>query len=178
MTSATALSVTGVPAGATSSFSPATITPVPGSSTLTIGNTGAVSPGSYQLTITGTSTTPALQRSRTVGLDVFTAAPSAPSLSTPANGAVGVGLGPLFTWTASTQPTSYVVEIATDAAFTNIVYTSPAITATSFQAPNVLSLGTTYRARVRGTNICGSGNNSTVATFTTRSAPGTCSGGD
>ncbi|MBK9655588.1 MAG: choice-of-anchor J domain-containing protein [Rhodanobacteraceae bacterium] len=172
--SSTNLSVSGVPAGATSNFSVNPINPVPGNSTLTIGNTAAATPGNYTLTITGTSASPAQTRSRTVGLQLFTAAPAAPTGLLPASGASGLGLGPTLSWTATAQSANYVVEVATDAAFTNIVYTSPATTATSVQVPTVLLAGTTYRWRVRGTNLCGPGTNSATSTFTTRFAPGTC----
>ena len=47
------LSVSGVPAGATASFSPSSVTSG-GSSTLTI-NAGTAAPGSYTLTVTGTA---------------------------------------------------------------------------------------------------------------------------
>jgi hypothetical protein len=177
-TSATNLSVSGVPAGATSSFSPATINPTPGTSTLTIGNIGAAAPGSYTLTITGSSTTPALTRSRTVNLDVFAGgAPAAPTGLAPASGTGGQLLGPTLSWAPTAQSTSYVVEIATDGAFANIVYTSPPITTTSLQVPTVLTANTTYHWRVRGANLCGAGSNSATSTFTTRVAPGTCGPG-
>jgi hypothetical protein len=49
-----AFSVTGLPAGATASFSPTSVTPS-GTSTLTVATTTATPPGSYPLTIRGTS---------------------------------------------------------------------------------------------------------------------------
>jgi hypothetical protein len=49
-----ALSVTGLPSGASASFSPASITGA-GSSTLFLATTSSVSPGTFSLTITGTS---------------------------------------------------------------------------------------------------------------------------
>jgi hypothetical protein len=53
-TGTVAFSVTGLPAGATASFSPTSVTPS-GTSTLTITTTTAILPGSYPLTIRGTS---------------------------------------------------------------------------------------------------------------------------
>ena len=49
------LSIMGVPAGATSSFSPSSVTPA-GTSVLTISNTGAATAGSYDLTVKANST--------------------------------------------------------------------------------------------------------------------------
>jgi PKD repeat protein len=53
-TGTVAFSVTGLPAGATASFSPTSVTPS-GTSTLTVATTTATPPGSYPLTIRGTS---------------------------------------------------------------------------------------------------------------------------
>ncbi len=173
-TGETTLGVSGFPAGVTTAFAPASINPVPGSSTLTLGNTGAAAAGTYQLTINGTSSAPAMSRSRTVELTIDTAAPAAPTTTSPAVGFLGTSLGPTLTWTASAQTVNYVAEIATDMAFTNIVFTSPTITTTSVQVPAVLTTGTNYFWRVRGDNSCGAGTYSAVASFTTRLAPGLC----
>ena len=51
-----ALSVSGVPGGATSTFTPSSVV-APGSSTLSVTASSSTSPGSYSLTITGTSGT-------------------------------------------------------------------------------------------------------------------------
>jgi PKD repeat protein len=53
-TGTAAFSVTGLPAGATASFSPTSVTPS-GTSTLTVATTAVTPPGSYPLTIRGTS---------------------------------------------------------------------------------------------------------------------------
>lgn len=175
-TSATTLAATGLPGGATANFSSATINPVPGTSTLTIGTAG-VAPGSYTFNVTGTSTSPAQTRSRSLGLQVFSNAPAAPTAQSPANGALNQTLFPTLTWAASAQTDTYVAEVATDAAFTNIVFTSPAISGTSLAVNTALQPNTTYHWRVRGSNLCGPGNNSAPATFTTRPAAGTCAVG-
>ena len=68
-----ALSASGLPKGATASFSPASIT-TSGSSTMTVGTSNSkrnsTPSGSYTLTITGRSTSPALTHSTTVTLTV------------------------------------------------------------------------------------------------------------
>ena len=61
------LSVSGLPAGATASFNPASVTPA-GSSTLTITTAGGAVPGTYTLTITGVSGS--LSHSATVSLTI------------------------------------------------------------------------------------------------------------
>lgn len=174
----TALSVTGLPPGTTAAFSPATINPVPGTSILTIGNTAAGTPGSYTLTVTGTGGTPAVAKARQVQLDLFTAVPGAPTLNSPPNSSVNTSLAPLFTWTASTQGVNYIVEIATDQGFTNIIHTSPNLTDTSYQLPaGVLVFGTRYFWRVRPDNACGDGAVSQVRSFATRLQVGQCGAG-
>jgi subtilisin family serine protease len=44
--------------------------------------------------------------------------PSAPTLSSPANGATGVSIPATFTWNASTGATSYRVQVSTSSSFT------------------------------------------------------------
>ncbi|AVP97036.1 hypothetical protein C7S18_07445 [Ahniella affigens] len=171
------LAANDLPAGATSSL-PASFGAVPGTETWTISNLNAVAAGSYTLRVSGSSTSPSLLRERTVGLTVDSAAPVAPTASSPADGAQSVAYGPLLTWTATAQTQSYIAEIATDNAFTNIVFTSSPTAGTSVQVPAILTPATTYFWRVRGANACGPGSNSAVASFTTRFAPGICAVGE
>ncbi len=156
------LSVTGNPAGTTVGFSTNPVTP-PGSSTLTIGNTTAAAAGSYNINIMGTSGVTTTQT--TVGLNVYTVAPSAPTLTSPANGATGVSTSPTLVWAAVSGTADYTVEVATDAGFTNIVFTDT-LAGTNTTA-NGLNANTTYYWRVRGQNTCGTGVNSTIFSFVT-----------
>lgn len=171
-TGAATLNVSNAPPGTTASFSPMSIASIPGNSTLTIGNTAGGTAGSYTMTIEATS---GQTRSRTVELNLFTQTPAAPALQQPADAAVDTSIAPLLSWDAAVQGQTYVVEIATDVAFNNIVQTSPALTATSYQA-DALNVDTQYFWRVRGANICGDGSASAPRSFTTRPAAGVCSG--
>jgi hypothetical protein len=72
------LSASGLPAGASASFAPASVTGGSGSSTLTVSTTAATAAGTYTLTIAGTSGT--LSHSTTVTL-VVTAPPPAPDFT-------------------------------------------------------------------------------------------------
>ncbi len=175
-TSATSLSAT-VPPSTTFSFTPSSIAVVPGTSILSVNTTGAV-PGTYVIGVTGSSTTPALSRSRSANLTIDSAAPTGPSLVSPATGAQGLSFGPLLTWSAVAQANTYIVEVATDSGFATIVFTSAPTSATSVQLPAVLIAGTNYFWRVRANNSCGDGVNSATSTFTTRFAPGTCGVGE
>ncbi len=169
-----ALSVQGAPAGATASFSGNPVTP-PGLSRLTIANTAAAAPGRYTITVAGV--TPTVTHTSTVGLDLFAARPSAPVLLTPADGLASVSTRPTFTWEPAADATSYAIQVATDAAFTQIVQTASAVNDTRWQPAGDLATNTTYYWRVQATNACGAGAFSAVFRFTTRAGPDQCSPG-
>ena len=160
------LSVTGAPAGTTTSFATNPVTTLPGASSLTVGNTAGLAAGSYNFNVVGTWT-PGPNETLPLTLQVSSAAPSTPALTAPANAATGVSVNPTLTWNAATQAGEYVLEIATDAAFSNIVYTRT-VTGTSHAVQTSLAGSTQHHWRVRSTNACGAGNNSPVFTFTTQ----------
>ena len=166
------LAASPLPTNATANFSVNPVTP-PGSSQLTIGNTGAVAAGSYNIDVVGVATTST--HTTTVGLSVFTLAPGAPTLLLPANNAINVAIQPTFSWNVPSQAMSYTIEIATDAGFTNIVHTGTAAGTTYNGA--TLNSNTTYYWRVRADNLCGAGVNSAVFKFRTQAAAGDCAVG-
>ncbi len=165
---AVTLSVTGQPAGSTATLSPNSLPTTPATATLTIGNLGAAAAGEYTLTVTATGGPQPINT--TAQLNLFTAVPTAASLTTPANGATGVLAQPTLIWTASTQGLSYTVELATDAGFTNIVI-SNTTQLTSYAVPSFLAGSTTYYWRVRAENGCGAAPVSPTSTFTVRATP-------
>ncbi len=166
------LGATGNPAPTTVGFVPNPVTPLPGSSTLTVGNTGTVAAGPYTINVTGSAAGP-INLNQNVTLNVFTATPGTPTPTAPANAATGVALTPTFTWSAASQASSYTLEIATDAAFTTIVHTSPALSTTTYNGAT-LNSNTAYYWRVRAVNACNTGSNSAAFTFTTLALPGDC----
>lgn len=159
------MSTSGLPAGVTQSWSVNPVTPN-GNTTLTIGNTGAATPGTYSVNIIGTHASVG-SRQETVTLNIATAAPGAATLSAPANYATGVALSPNLTWNALSGAASYDVQIATDPAFSNIVRSASGLTATSYTPSPALDAGTVYYWRVRGNNACGGGTYSNVWAFRT-----------
>ena len=167
------LGTTGTPAGATTNFSVNPVTP-PGSSALTVG-TAAVAAGNYSFDITGSSTTGT--KNVTVGLNVATAAPGAPTLLTPANNALNVPAAPTFTWNAVAGATTYSIQVATDAGFSNIVASATGLAAPTWTSNVTLNTSTLYYWRVQASNACGIGTYSSVFTFTTVAAPGDCTTG-
>jgi hypothetical protein len=161
------LTIDGKPLTMSAVFNPATVTP-PGSSMLTLGNTGGVAAGSYDMTITGTAGT--TTHSTDINLTLFDAVPGAPALTAPSNGAVDVLLDTVFEWSAATNATSYTLEVARDAAFTTIV-DAVSTDATTTSLSTSLDSITQYYWRVTPFNTCGTGTPSAVWSFTTRPIP-------
>jgi len=167
-----ALAATGNPSGSTATVDPTTVTP-PGTASLSVTSDSSVTPGSYTVTVTGTSGS--ITKSIDFGLTYYTESAAAPALDTPADGASSVPVQPVLTWDAADQAGSYLVELATDADFNNIVI-SETVTTTSFQPDAALGLDTEYWWRVTASNTCGA-NISSVRSFRTAPAPGECSTG-
>lgn len=163
-------SVSGAPAGASSSFSANPVTPGVGS-TLTIGNTAGIAPGHHDFTL-GASSTSGIQN-RNLGLDVATSIAAAPTVISPVGGETNVAALPTFTWNADPEAVSYMIEIATDAGFAQIVR-SASVTEPTYTETVPLDTSTQYFWRVRVINGCGVGANSAVSSFTTIPAPGDC----
>ena len=164
------LAAAGNPAGTTVGFSTNPVIP-PGSSTLTISGTGGATAGSYPIQVDGTSTTGT--KTRNVTFNLFTTTPGAVTLVAPADGALNQPARPTFEWTAADQGDTYLLEVATDAAFTNLVL-QQGVAGTSFEPASDLPTNTQYWWRVSAQNICGPGGFSSVFTFTTEALPGDC----
>ena len=102
-------------------------------------------------------------------------APTTFTLGAPLNSSTGVSLTPTLSWTDSTGETSYIIQIATDAAFTMLAYnTSVGTDIINHSVPaGKLSYSTYYWWRVGATNSYGSISASNAPfTFTTTSGGG------
>lgn len=165
------LTVSGHPASTTAVFDTNPITSLPDATDLTISNTAGAAGGDYTLIITATDGV--LTDTATSSLYVFDGAPIAPSLTSPADEAVDVAQAPTLTWAAVPDATEYLVEIATDSAFTTVVYTATESTTSHDVSVNLADF-TTHYWRVSGNNLCGYGTTSEVFSFTTIILPGTC----
>jgi hypothetical protein len=92
------LSTSGEPAGTGVDFSVNPVTP-PGTSVMTISNTGAATPGQYWMQITGTAGE--LEQSTPAGLYISTDIPPGVTLTSPPDGATNVALLPELSWQTS-----------------------------------------------------------------------------
>src|SRR5215472_14478290 len=142
------LSVSGLPAGATASFNPASL--ASGSSTLTVTTASTTPAGSFSLTITGTSGT----LSHTASVTLVVNPPAAPDFSvsaTPASATVIQG-----------NSTSYTVNVNASGGFTGTVNLSvsglPSGATASFNPTSVSGSGSS-------TLTVRTGNNTTTGTF-------------
>jgi hypothetical protein len=161
-TGAVALTTANVPAGGSASVSPTSAMPG-GTATATLTGTAGMAPGVHTFNVVGTASSGTQNYPLTI--DLATATPAAGTLTAPANGATAVHPLPTLQWDAIAQAKTYRVEIATDAAFSNVVV-DRTVSATQLVLDVALDPLTTYHWRVRGDNVCGPGALSS-ASFTT-----------
>ncbi|MFP4844325.1 thrombospondin type 3 repeat-containing protein [Winogradskyella sp. PE311] len=162
-TDTTTFNATGLPAGATAVFSPATASADGTIVTVTVSGTASLAVGNYPFTIEGTSG--AITKSANADLNVFDTNLATLNILTPTDGAVDIPAdAAVFTWDADPNASAYEIDVATDAAFTTIVSGGVANDATF--TVTTLNIVTQYFWRVRSVNDCGTGNYS-EASFTT-----------
>ncbi len=150
------------------SFTPNPVSPTQGgvTSVLQLATSAGAATGSYTVDVQGTDGgSPAIIRGGSIQVNLAQGSPNAATLNTPANGATGLSTSVQLQWAAVAGATSYLVEVATDAGFGNIV-ASGTVTGTSFTAAG-LSPQTQHFWRVRASNACGDGAFSSVRNFTT-----------
>ena len=120
------LSVSNLPSGATSSFSNNNFAPN-GTSTLTISNTSAVASGNYNIFVTATGG--GITRVDTVTLTLINGAPGNATAIAPTSSTNG-SITPIFIWSAVPGAETYRIEIASDQAFSNLIWAAANITDT------------------------------------------------
>src|SRR6056297_884687 len=169
------LSLTDAPPGATSSFSTNPVVP-PGSSLLTFGSLGNATAGDFVVTLTGTSADEAADKALPFTLNDI--APDSVDLLTPADGA-GASRQPQLEWSTPTSQgaTDFLVEIATDPGFGDIVYSDIVIGEASTIVSAPLESSTEYFWKVTPSNACGTAATSQTFSFITQAAPGDCAPG-
>ncbi len=169
--SSVTLSTQGQPVGTGVAFSINPVTP-PATSTLTISGLSAVSSGNYVIDVIGIA--PTETHTTTIGLDLFSQQPSQVILTAPADEASNQPPRPVFGWDAVTQAESYLIEIATDNNFNDIVI-SQVVPINSYSPVTDLDTNSVFYWRVKAQNTCGEGAYSQVWSFSTAPSPGACS---
>ena len=169
-TGTTTFSQTGLPAGATAVFSPASASADDTAVTLTVSGLGGVTVGSYPFSIEGASGGEGNPVDATLNVNNTTF--STTTLISPTDAATDVSGGTTLMWSADVNATGYNVEIATDAAFTTVVVNTSSATNSYTTA---LEPTTQYWWRITPTNDCGAGITSGSFSYTTSAAiPPTC----
>jgi hypothetical protein len=158
------LSSTGAPSELSLAFADNPVVPG-GTSLLTVSDTGAAASGDYTIQVQGDSVD--WNRATSVQVRLRAAPPEPAVLTTPADATVDVEPIPLLAWDAVAWTDHYLVEVAEDAAFQQLVYHA-VTTGTSKMLPIALAQQETYYWRVRATNACGFGDFSSGSSFTTR----------
>jgi hypothetical protein len=162
-TGTTTFSTTGLPSGATVTFSPTTASVDGTVVTATVSNIASVAQDSYGFDLVGTSGS--ITKSANVLLQVYSGTVENITLTSPSDGASGTQLTTTLVWEADSNIESYDIEVATDNTFTNII-SSGNVTTNSYNLSG-LSETTLYYWRVKGKNPCGEGNYSSIFSFTT-----------
>ena len=149
------LAASGEPPATTSSFVPNDQLPN-FTSTYTLMDTDTSASGIYAIGFAGTgSDAPPTTSGAQVVVNLAVAGPGAPTLLEPANGEGGQSLSPTLSWDAGAENLTYDLEVATDAGFTDIVYTAEGLTDTSHTLDTTLDPSTTYHWRLTANNPCG-----------------------
>lgn len=158
----------------TSVFPASTATPNPitpadpaAAGTIALSTAATAAVGDHEITLFATDggATP-IERSLSFDVTVASGIPGAVSLTSPADAATGTPRQPAFAWSGDAAAVGYTIEIASDAAFANIVATAEVDQATwTPGAP--LAPSTPHYWRVRANSPCGDSAWSSVFSFTT-----------
>lgn len=156
-------SASDLPAGVTATFNPTSASANNTAVTVTLSGITNANVGNHTIRINGSyeSVTKGLQAK----LNIYSTTFQPLSLIFPSNNAVGILTPASLVWSSIPNVKTYQIEIATNAAFTNIVETANTIT--SSYKTQVLNPLTTYYWRVKPLNPCSEGAYSATYNFTT-----------
>jgi hypothetical protein len=161
-----------VPGGVSLSFDSTSL--AAGESTaVALNGSASLADGEYFTEVLGAAL--ALNRSVNVDIGVSATTPGAPVLNAPASGSSGNVARPTYSWDAASGGIEYLIEVAQDAGFTQIV-DSAVVTGTSYVSSLLLDNETTYFWRLTPLNYCGPGATTAAFSFTT-GVPGECPSG-
>ena len=156
-----ALSVVGVPGGASPGFSPNPVI-LPDEAILTV-DTGTAAAGNYALDVVGTGGP--IVHTDTVQLDIIAGTLTAPALIAPADGVTDAPTLPTFTWAGVSGAVGYAIQVATDPDFSNVVASATGLGSPTYTPASAFSPETVYYWRVNAANACTQSNWSATASF-------------
>lgn len=148
------LTASGLPAGATATFSPNPVLPGQ-TSQMTIDFAAGSPESTFDLGIKGTAG--AVSGETSVRLSVVSNDFGAFAPESPANGASGVNPQPALRWNGVADADRYDVELASSPSFAagTVIASKSGVLVDTFQTPVVLQEGEVYYWRVRPVNDCG-----------------------
>jgi len=167
-TGSVTLSALNLPSGVTAQFNPNPVQ-VPGSAQLTLSVGGGAAPGSYTITVQGSDGSST--QTTNVVLQVVTAAPGAPALTTPADNATNVPLNATMTWAATANATTYDVQVAEDRNFAAVIANPSGQYGTSWSVSQLLHASRVLHWRARAVNACGASGWASANRFSTVGGP-------
>ena len=142
------LAATSNPAGATIDFA---TNPINAGGTVQATVSNLTMGGTVEVNFTATAD--GITSTETVTIDVETA-PSTPDLLTPIQNATSININPQLIWEDITNADGYIIEVATDFNFMNIVYSETEVNA-NHTISMTLDNETTYYWRIQSENGCG-----------------------
>ena len=158
-------SLTNLPAGVIATFNP-TSASVTTSVQVTLSNITSANIGINNITFNANATS--ANQTESLVLDVADV-PITPTLTNPANNAVGIATSTSLDWNAIVGAgIEYMLEISTDSNFGTTLETVNNLTTNTYSS-TVLAGNSTYYWRVKASNLCGDSPYSSVFSFTTTS---------
>ena len=155
----------GQPIGSVIVFSP-TIINSDGNVIMTVSNLNEITPQDYTINVQGNSTS--VNQNIDILLGVTASSLEAVVLISPLNDATEISLlGGTLEWQDDANASSYIVQIASDIAFTTLV-SNEEVTVNSYTASSLLG-STLYYWRVKAKNNCNESSFSNIYNFTTES---------
>lgn len=156
---------TGQPVGSVIVFSP-TVINSDGNVVMTVSNLNEITPQDYTINIQGNSTS--VNQNIDILLGVTASNLETVVLTSPLNDATEISLsGGILEWQEDVNASSYIVQIASDNAFTAVV-SNEEVTTNSYTASSLLG-NTLYYWRVKAKNNCNESSFSNIYNFTTES---------
>ncbi|OON67363.1 hypothetical protein B0919_18010 [Hymenobacter sp. CRA2] len=157
-----ALSASNLPAGVTATFASTSVA-AGASTSITLTATRTTTSGTYTFNVLGSNGNQ--QESQPVTIIIRNAAFVPPTPILPAANSVRALALPTFQWSAIQAATSYDLQVATDAAFTNLVINQTGVSTNSYTSTVTLTSNGRYFWRVRGIADCGTGDWSASQSF-------------